>query len=171
MLRNSGISPMPSGSSRQTSSVMPGRMVGLTMPTTPRQLENAICEFLAFLPFNLFRVGAGYARPGDVPFRYIARNRRCVALARVAVAAGAGALQQKALPRFHVDPRRRRRLEFLRRAHTHHETGTAAFFTAIDPFRWKARLVETADDSGVLQQLVFALHGEAAAPLPGAGRI
>src|SRR3954465_12720844 len=38
MLRNSGMSPMPSGRSRQTSSVIPGRMVGLTMPTTPRQL-------------------------------------------------------------------------------------------------------------------------------------
>ena len=34
--------PMPSGNSRQTSSVTPGRMVGLIMPTTPRQLENAM---------------------------------------------------------------------------------------------------------------------------------
>src|SRR3977135_3254859 len=42
MLRNSGMSPMPFGNSRQTSSVMPGRMVGLTMPTIPRQLENAM---------------------------------------------------------------------------------------------------------------------------------
>jgi hypothetical protein len=33
---------MPSGNSRQTSSVTPGRMVGLIMPTTPRQLENAM---------------------------------------------------------------------------------------------------------------------------------
>ena len=30
------------GNSRQTSSVTPGRMVGLIMPTTPRQLENAM---------------------------------------------------------------------------------------------------------------------------------
>src|ERR1700752_2717174 len=42
MLRNSGMRPMPSGNSRQTSSVTPGRMVGLIMPTTPRQLENAM---------------------------------------------------------------------------------------------------------------------------------
>src|SRR5262245_56288651 len=40
ILRNNGMSPMPSGSRRQTSSVIPGRMVGLTIPTTPRQLEN-----------------------------------------------------------------------------------------------------------------------------------
>src|SRR5580704_10537711 len=44
MLRNSGMRPMPSGSSRQTSSVTPGRIVGLIMPTTPRQLENAMGE-------------------------------------------------------------------------------------------------------------------------------
>src|SRR5262249_24306915 len=42
ILRNSGMSPMPSGSRRTTSSVTPGRMVGLIMPTTPRQLENAM---------------------------------------------------------------------------------------------------------------------------------
>src|SRR5262245_25407418 len=42
MLRNSGMSPMPSGNRRMTSSVTPGRMVGLIMPTTPRQLENTI---------------------------------------------------------------------------------------------------------------------------------
>jgi hypothetical protein len=39
---------MPSGSSRQTSSVTPGRMVGLIMPTTPRQLENAIGVLRAY---------------------------------------------------------------------------------------------------------------------------
>src|SRR5258708_6972978 len=44
MLRNSGMSPMPSGNSRQTSSATPGRMVGLIMPTTPRQLENAMVK-------------------------------------------------------------------------------------------------------------------------------
>src|SRR5436190_2593138 len=41
-LRNSGMSPMPSGSRRMTSSVTPGRKVGLIMPTTPRQLEKAM---------------------------------------------------------------------------------------------------------------------------------
>jgi hypothetical protein len=42
MFKNSGMTPMPSGNSRQTSSVTPGRMVGLIMPTTPRQEENAM---------------------------------------------------------------------------------------------------------------------------------
>jgi hypothetical protein len=42
MLRNSGMRPMPSGSRRMTSSVTPGRKVGLILPTTPRQLENAM---------------------------------------------------------------------------------------------------------------------------------
>ena len=40
------MSPMPSGSKRITSSVTPGRMVGLIMPTTPRQLEKRITDFL-----------------------------------------------------------------------------------------------------------------------------
>ena len=44
ILRNNGMSPMPSGSRRMTSSVTPGRMVGLIMPTTPRQLEKAMLE-------------------------------------------------------------------------------------------------------------------------------
>src|SRR5262249_46682001 len=35
-----------SGSKRITSSVTPGRMVGLIMPTTPRQLEKPITDFL-----------------------------------------------------------------------------------------------------------------------------
>ena len=46
MFKNIGMSPMPSGSSRMTSSVTPGRMVGLIMPTTPRQLENAMMNHL-----------------------------------------------------------------------------------------------------------------------------
>ena len=36
------MSPMPSGSRRMTSSVTPGRKVGLIMPTTPRQLEKVM---------------------------------------------------------------------------------------------------------------------------------
>src|SRR3954471_21673 len=40
MFRNEGITPIPSGSSRMNSSNDPGRMVGLTTPTTPRQLVN-----------------------------------------------------------------------------------------------------------------------------------
>src|SRR5215213_6366471 len=147
MLRNSGMSPMPSGSSRQTSSVMPGRIVGLTMPTTPRQLENAICE-----SFQLF-VGAG-----DISFGNIAGYCCRITLVRVTVATGARALQQKTLACFHFNARRGRRFEFLGRADTHYEAGAAAFSAAGNAFWGKARLVETADDGRVLQQLVFALH-------------
>src|SRR5262249_15291078 len=42
MLRNSGSTPMPSGSMRISSSSPPGRNVGLMHPTTPRQLVNAM---------------------------------------------------------------------------------------------------------------------------------
>ena len=42
MLRNSGSTPIPSGSMRISSSSPPGRNVGLMQPTTPRQLVNAM---------------------------------------------------------------------------------------------------------------------------------
>src|SRR5262245_48582055 len=145
MLRKSGIRPMPSGSSRQTSSVMPGRMVGLTMPTTPRQLENDIlialrtldvvpakagthnhsCLMLSpILPILLFTAyGAPPSRGRQVErsrrtivvlrrfvrhiaFGQIAGNGGGVALAGIAVAPGARALQQEALARLHLDTRR-----------------------------------------------------------------
>src|SRR5438445_8240573 len=41
MLRNTGMTPIPSGISRMNSSSEPGRMVGLMIPTVPRQLVNA----------------------------------------------------------------------------------------------------------------------------------
>src|SRR5712691_3232742 len=44
MLRNSGRTPMPSGSMRISSSSPPGRSVGLMQPTTPRQLVNAMAR-------------------------------------------------------------------------------------------------------------------------------
>src|SRR3979409_1918753 len=37
MSRKSGMMPMPSGRMRHNSSMEPGRMVGLMLPTTPRQ--------------------------------------------------------------------------------------------------------------------------------------
>ena len=37
MSRNSGMIPTPSGRMRHNSSTEPGRMVGLILPTTPRQ--------------------------------------------------------------------------------------------------------------------------------------
>ena len=56
------MTPMPSGSSRMVSSVTPGRMVGLMMPTTPRQLENGIA---LTLPKSL-RCEEHSACPGEV---------------------------------------------------------------------------------------------------------
>ena len=53
----SGMTPMPSGSIRIRSSNPPVRSVGLTMPTVPRQLENAI-EF-SFPRCGLFGAGTG----------------------------------------------------------------------------------------------------------------
>ena len=98
---------MPSGSRRQTSSVMPGRMVGLTMPTTPRQLENDIAlppDFL--LPFV-------HLAGRNIAFRHIAGECLSVALGRIAVAAAARALYQEFLARLQLEARRGRRLEFL----------------------------------------------------------
>src|SRR3954447_22246520 len=42
MLRNSGSTPIPSGSMRINSSSPPGRRVGLMQPRRPRQLVNAM---------------------------------------------------------------------------------------------------------------------------------
>src|ERR1700683_3744822 len=77
MLRNSGMRPMPSGSNRQTSSVTPGRMVGLIMPTTPRQLENAMRESFRFSE----NVGAGLSPAPTKPLR--CGSPRCAAVRAV----------------------------------------------------------------------------------------
>src|SRR5436309_16005837 len=45
---------MPSGSSRINSSSDPGRCVGLTTPTTPRQLVKTINSFQSFQGFQPF---------------------------------------------------------------------------------------------------------------------
>src|ERR1051326_1620404 len=50
MLRNTGMHAMPSGNNLTTSSVTPGRMVGLIMPTMPRQLVNAMLAPSAAMP-------------------------------------------------------------------------------------------------------------------------
>src|SRR6516162_5175578 len=93
-VRNSGMSPMPSGRRRITSSVTPGRMVGLIMPTTPRQLEKVIG--LAFVI-----LAARHVSLGD-----IAGKGGAIAFTRIAVAAATGALQQEALARLHLVPSR-----------------------------------------------------------------
>src|SRR5262245_50259781 len=155
MLRNSGMSPIPSGSRRQTSSVMPGRMVGLTIPTTPRQLENDICCSLSRCRSRLRGLRA------DIPFRHVTRQGGTIALIWFAIAAPAGALQQKALARAHLDARGGRSLALLRRAEPQHEPGALAIAATGKPARRKARLVEAADDGCVLQQLILAPHREA----------
>src|SRR5215472_13271933 len=92
MLRKSGMSPMPSGNSRQTSSVTPGRMVGLIMPTTPRQLENAMAPLESLLFIVALRCFRRHIALGQ-----ILGKRGGVAAARIAVAAAARALQEEAL--------------------------------------------------------------------------
>src|SRR5262245_48790804 len=122
MLRNSGIRPMPSGSNRQTSSVMPGRMVGFTMPTTPRQLENDIA-----LPPALLLVRR------NIPLRDVARVRFAVAARRVAVTAAARALQKEALAGLQFEPRRGLGLDFLVGADPDDKAGRAAGLPAAKP--------------------------------------
>src|SRR5262245_42977832 len=103
MLRNSGIRPMPSGKRRQTSSVIPGRMVGFTMPTTPRQLENDIASPPAFL-FPLVR---------DIALGGIARAGRSVALGGIAIAAAARALRDEFVAGLQFEARRSLGLDLL----------------------------------------------------------
>src|SRR5262249_24780852 len=60
------MTPMPSGSRRMVSSVTPGRMVGLMMPTTPRQLENGMPNTPKSFPLNGLVVGGEHSgRRGD----------------------------------------------------------------------------------------------------------
>jgi hypothetical protein len=67
---------MPSGKSRMTSSVTPGRMVGLIMPTTPRQLENAMVESFC-IPGAVCSPDGAKRNPGmPHPHYAIARRRR-----------------------------------------------------------------------------------------------
>src|SRR6266567_6793743 len=177
IFRNNGMSPMPSGSSRMTSSVTPGRMVGLIMPTTPRQLENAIVPIPEVVlakarthapcPLvRLRRMGPGSTagttqvlsaifllrRVGrDIAFGQIAGKRGGVAVAWIAVAAAAGALQEEALAGRHLDPGRGLGLEFLLGAEPHHEARAGAGLAAGEAAGREAGLVEAADDGRAFQ--------------------
>src|SRR5215510_12435528 len=158
MLRNSGISPIPSGSKRQTSSVMPGRMVGFTMPTTPRQLENDIVASPAFL-FPFVR---------NIALGGIARACRGVAPGWIAVAAAARALRDEFVAGLQFEARRGLGLNFLIGVGPHHKAGRGAGLAACEAGRRKLDLVEAADDGGVFQQFVLAPQRQPAAPLAGA---
>src|SRR5262249_52605487 len=177
ILRNNGISPMPSGSRRMTSSVTPGRNVGLIMPTTPRQLENFITDF------SVVEVGAAGRSAAllaivllgcvgrDISLGHITGKRGTIAAARVAAAAAARALQQKPLARLHLVAARRRRLVFLRGGEADDEACPASRRAAGDAARREAALVVAANDGCVFQELVLAQQAQAAAPLPRAARI
>src|SRR5262245_34403730 len=62
ILRNSGSTPIPSGSMRISSSSPPGRSVGLMHPTTPRQLVNAMGVLLS-VPRLSYRRASALAAP------------------------------------------------------------------------------------------------------------
>src|SRR5262245_14712742 len=98
----------------------------------------------------------------------VAGQGRAIALTWIAVPAAAGALQEKALARAHLDARGGCGLALLRRAEAQHKTSALAVTSAGDAPRRKARLVEAADDGRVFEKLILAPHREPAAPLPGA---
>src|ERR1700730_13519064 len=100
MLRNSGMRPIPSGNSRQTSSVTPGRMVGLIMPTTPRQLENAIRG-----PFYIFPPPlAGESREGPAASTLVqASNTYPLALRSLASSPASGGAMLPPIDRLGLD--------------------------------------------------------------------
>src|SRR5262249_46359003 len=131
MLRNSGMSPMPSGSRRMTSSVTPGRRVGLIMPTTPRQLENAMtmCPPRRYAsPYSFFLGSVGR----DISLGYVAGKRGRIARVRIAAAAAACALQEEALARAHLVASRRGRCIFLCGAEADDEARAAPRLAAGD---------------------------------------
>src|SRR5215467_2109581 len=152
MLRNNGMSPMPSGSKRITSSVTPGRMVGLFMPTTPRQLEKPITDFLVGGKPSLARqrrlraVILRRPRCRDISLGYIAGKRSAIAPVGIAIAAAACALQQKALALLHLVASRRHR-GFPRGAEAGDEARSASRFAASVAGGREAALVVAANDS------------------------
>src|SRR6516164_2084773 len=141
ILRNNGMSPMPSGSRRMTSSVTPGRMVGLIMPTTPRQLENFITDF------SVVEVGA------------VATQRR------ITCHNPSSPRRARHIPRPYHEQARRDRGGADRRSRRRPR------FAASDAARREAALVVAANDGGVFQKLVLAQQAQAAAPLAGTARI
>src|SRR5262249_7336005 len=102
--------------------------------------------------------------PGHVSFREIALERRAIAPARIAVAAAACALQEKSLARAHLVAARCRGRLLLRGAEPDDEARAAPGFPPGDADRRKTAFVVAADDGGILQQLVFALEAQTAAP-------
>src|SRR5215470_12410497 len=116
---------------------------------------------------GLFAVVLLRALRGHVALGQIAGKRGAVAAARIAVAAAAGALQEETIARLELVAAGRG-LALVRGAEGGDEAAAGAGRAAGEPARREARLVEAADDGGVLQDLVFALQAQAAAPLSGA---
>src|SRR5262245_8295577 len=91
--------------------------------------------------------------------------------ARIAAAAAAGTAQEEALARRHLVTSRGRRHVFAFGAEPDHEAGAAPGLAAVDAAGRKAALVEAADVGCVLEQLIFALEAQAAAPSSGSAGI
>src|SRR5262245_18206261 len=121
---------------------------------------RAVVASLAIVPFGPVR--------RHIAFGDIAGNGGVVAPRRIAIAAAARALQEEALARAHLDAGGGRRLVFLTCAEPHHEAGALAILAPGAAFGREAGLVEAADHGRILEQLVFAPHGEPAAPPSGA---
>src|SRR5262249_62287395 len=83
-------------------------------------------------------------------------------------AAASGRLHQKTFAGLHLVAARCWRLDLVGCAEPHHETATSAGLAAGKALRRKARFVEPTDHRGVCQELIFAPHAQAAAPLAGA---
>src|SRR5690349_1537462 len=74
-------------------------------------------------PSRLLAVVALHRSRRDITFSDVVRERRAVALVRVAEASSARALQEEAITRAHFNTRGRRSLQLLRRAEPDHEAG------------------------------------------------
>src|SRR5262249_24405989 len=173
ILRNNGMRPMPSGSRRMTSSVTPGRNVGLIMPTTPRQLEKAMLQTsrsgaLRMRTVALRAIVLLHAVGRDISLGHITGKRGAIAAARIAAAAAAGALQQEALAGLHLVTARGWRREFLRGGEPDDEARAASRLSACDAARREAALIVAANDGCIFQKLVLAQQAQAPPPLPGA---
>src|SRR5262245_50282682 len=124
--------PIPSGRRRMTSSVTPGRSVGLIMPTTPRQLENAMLRPLRLL----FAVGFCRSLHRHISLGQIAGKRCGLALSGVAISAAARALQQEAVAHLHLVTAGRR-LALACGPEPGHEAPGGARRCAGETARWK----------------------------------
>src|SRR5947209_14897590 len=79
-----------------------------------------------------------------ITFGHILGKRTAIALARIAAAAAACALQEETFARLHVEARRGRALELILGAGPHHKACAATGLAAGHAVGWKTCLVEAA---------------------------